>query len=68
MPPVGQNEISANGPANPFNKLMPPTATAGNNFRKLKPSAFAFITSLPVETPGSKGRSTSLHVCPISKV
>src|SRR5690554_426385 len=33
-PPVGQNLTSPNGPANPLRRFTPPTATAGNNFRK----------------------------------
>ena len=46
IPPVGQNLMSENGPEKPFNKLIPPTATAGNSFKKEKPSemmTFLFV-------------------------
>ncbi len=67
-PPVGQNATSANGPEKAFSSGMPPTAVAGNSFRKVKPSSAAIMISLPVDTPGSSAMSSDLQASPITRV
>ena len=68
MPPVGQKATSGNGPPSAFSRFTPPTAVAGNSFRKLKPAALACITSDAVDTPGSSGRPSALQAAASASV
>ncbi|MNT61514.1 hypothetical protein D3C72_1991660 [compost metagenome] len=53
MPPVGQNFSCASGPYSDFSIGTPPAASAGKNFRKVKPDSSAAMASLAVATPGN---------------
>jgi 2-dehydro-3-deoxy-L-rhamnonate dehydrogenase (NAD+) len=52
MPPVGQNAIPGKTGASACNSASPPTASAGNSFRKLMPRSRAVMISEGVATPG----------------
>ena len=70
MPPVGQNRICGNGPANAFSALTPPTTSAGNSFAWVIPRSSSATMSDAVAVPGRNGTplacsaSSSVGVAP----
>src|SRR5690606_2744132 len=55
MPPVGQKVICGSGPPIDFIIDTPPAASAGKNFKWVKPCTYKFIASVGVATPANNG-------------